>query len=248
MGKRDYYLKSPFAESQRNLNEICARIAALEKPTVQDFLGLFQLLKQYKQLRSVWPGNVLFCRIQALAEAPQDSDLGEFVLLLKHVLSAEPNAIKLLAGEAWWGLDYPVPEITFSGKVFCFICSFAFGSKEKCKEAVSYLGGGWVSHVDETTDYLIVGAKAREDFECYHNNYKNLDAAKQLKSQGGKCKIVLEEFWIRNLPTDRDFREKISGSSNYAGPALSFSITLDSDGNVETNVNTDRPWRPDGQK
>ncbi len=198
----------------------------------------------YKRRRSE---NILYCRLQPLAQNLRESDLGELFLLVKQIISTEPNAVELLRNETWLGLDLPVPRIIFSEMVFCFVCSFAFGSKERCKEAVSYLGGGWVWSVDEATDYVIVGAKGREDFVCRDNDFKNLETAKQSKSRGGKCKIVLEEHWIRALPTEPDFREKISGYNNFAGPALSFSIGVDGEGNIETDVSIDPLWRPDVQ-
>ncbi len=246
MAKRDYYLKSSLGESLGNFAEVCKSIVESERPTTEDFLKLFKLLKRDKELRSVWPGNILYWRIRPLAENIQDSDLGELVLLLKQIASSEPNAIDLLTGEKWLALNTPVPDIAFQGKVFCFLCSFAFGSKEKCKEAVSYLGGGWTWNADELTDYVIVGVKGRELF-VIDNDCKSLEAAKQMKADGGKCKIVLEEHWIRALPQEPDFLNKISGCNNYAGPKLSFSMGMDADGNVQTSTSTEPQWRPDVQ-
>lgn len=218
--------------------EACKNIVQKEHVVADDFERFFNLWRRNKVFRTLWPGNILYHRIRPLAECIQENDVPELVLLLKQILSLEPNSIELLKGEKWLELDSPVPRIEFSGKVFCFISSFAFDSKEKCAEAVSFLGGAWVDFVDEKTDYLIIGTKNRKHLIAEDQDFI-LNTAGAIKAKGGKCKVILEEYWIRELPQDSDFREKISGHTNYAGELAAFKITinLNNDGNPIFKMN-----------
>lgn len=59
--------------------------------------------------------------------------------------------------------DDPLPEITFKGKSFVFTEPFESGSRKDCFSAVEKLGAVGHQSVKASTDYLVIGSKAKRE-------------------------------------------------------------------------------------
>ena len=88
----------------------------------------------------------------------------------------------------------PLPNISVTGKCFCFTGQFEFGEKSKCKQAVEALGGSCTDNVTLETDVLVIGAKGSPTWA--HGNYGGkIEAAMLNQMRKGRPDIIPEAFW-----------------------------------------------------
>lgn len=101
------------------------------------------------------------------------------------------NAKELCVG----GVCAVDPEITISGKSFCFTGFSSRGKKSDFAVAVTSRGGAYEENVVVTLDYLIIGAEGNPAwaYTCYG---RKVEKAVQLRKAGHPLMIVHEnDFW-----------------------------------------------------
>lgn len=93
------------------------------------------------------------------------------------------------------GICATCPDITFSGKVFCFTGESYRAKRAELADTVIRLGGAFRSAVSAKTDYLVVGNAGNPcwAYACYG---RKIEEAVALRQAGAKVMIVNEtDFW-----------------------------------------------------
>ena len=90
--------------------------------------------------------------------------------------------------------DDPLPEVTFSGRTFCFTGEFEFGTRKQCQEAVLNRGGLVSKGITRSTDVLVIANDANPRWA--HGGYGNkIEEAMIFKLQHRKPSIIPELYW-----------------------------------------------------
>lgn len=93
------------------------------------------------------------------------------------------------------GICAVCPEITFTGKTFCFTGVSKKASRNEIAAVIENAGGIYNDRVTTDTDYLIVGAGGNPcwAYSCYG---RKVEKAMDIRKNGGKLIIVHEyDFW-----------------------------------------------------
>ena len=94
-----------------------------------------------------------------------------------------------------YNLTEPPPDIVFAHRVFVFTGKFLFGSRARCVEAATALGGIWDKDVSRRTDYLVIGSMGSRDWAQSESGLK-IQKAMHLAAKYGEIAIVTEEHWV----------------------------------------------------
>jgi NAD-dependent DNA ligase len=94
-------------------------------------------------------------------------------------------------------LDQPAPALSFSGRVYCFTGTFAFGQRKECEHAITNRGG-MAGGLSQKTDVLVIGAYATESWKHSAFGTKIMKAC-DWRDQGLPIAIVSEEHWTQHL-------------------------------------------------
>ena len=91
----------------------------------------------------------------------------------------------------------PPPDVSFSGRRFCFTGTFAFGSRNDCEKAVMQHGGA-VGSLTRQTQFLVIGAYATESW--IHSTYgRKIERAVEMRENGHPIAIIAESHWAGHL-------------------------------------------------
>ncbi|MER9910887.1 BRCT domain-containing protein [Mesorhizobium sp. M0050] len=88
----------------------------------------------------------------------------------------------------------PPPNLTFSGRVYCFTGTFNFGQRKYCEQAIADRGGSTGS-LTQKTEVLVIGAYATESWKHSSFGDKILKAT-AWRDQGSPISIVAESHWV----------------------------------------------------
>lgn len=127
------------------------------------------------------------------------ADTSEREELLQTLEAFSGNNIEL--GEASKSTTLPLcdpaPELSFSGKTYCFTGTFSFGGRRECELAITERGGSCGS-LTRKTDVLVVGIYATESWKHSAFGHKILKAS-EMRDTGIPISIVSEDHWVRHL-------------------------------------------------
>lgn len=107
----------------------------------------------------------------------------------------EPDFEALRKKYSVGGICAYCPEITFSGKIFCFTGESYRATRAELAAEVERLGGTFKNTVSKKTDYLIVGNAGNPcwAYSCYG---RKIEDAMAVRRDGGKVQIINEtDFW-----------------------------------------------------
>jgi hypothetical protein len=138
--------------------------------------------------------------------------LGKFweSLLVRHA-RLEPK-FRLYHGYA---LDFP-QKLAFSASNFSFTGKFRFGTRHKCRQAITAKGGTWTDSPTGSTDFLVIATNG----DNTSPNSTKVSSCMALKSKGYPCFSLAEEFWVAHLNESKKEIEAIT-----AAYAIANSIT-----------------------
>jgi NAD-dependent DNA ligase len=142
--------------------------------------------------------NALYSRV---AEMLSDgfADAAEREELLHTLNEFSGNDFEL--GEALKSTSLPLcdpaPQLTFSGRVYCFTGTFSYGRRPACEQAVLDRGGSCGS-LTRKTDVLVIGVYATESWKHSAFGHKIMKAA-DMRDSGVPISIVSESHWVRHL-------------------------------------------------
>ena len=93
-------------------------------------------------------------------------------------------------------LDHPAPNVTYTGKSFCFTGTFGFGSRAECEAFIDHKGGQPHPRITKKLNYLVIGAYATDAW--IHSNYgRKIEKAVEYRNDGVPIAIISEEHWIK---------------------------------------------------
>lgn len=138
----------------------------------------------------------LLAKVDAmLADGILDTEESLELLDLLHRFTGEPSIVGELAKASTLPVDYPVPNVTFEGKLFLFTGTCAFGTRKQCQEAVESLGGVIAKGVTKKLDYLVLGTYVTDSW--VHESYgRKIEKAMNYRSVGVPLSIITEEHWV----------------------------------------------------
>lgn len=94
-----------------------------------------------------------------------------------------------------YGTEEP-ETLTICGSTFCLTGAFITGTRDKCEQIITKLGGIPAKSVTKKLDYLVIGALASRDWIATSHGRK-IEKALFYREQGSPVTILSEEFWVK---------------------------------------------------
>lgn len=95
-------------------------------------------------------------------------------------------------------LNAPPPELVWSGRLFVFTGTMAYGPRKVCQQLVEERGGLIGGGVNKKTDYLVIGSVGNEQWR--HSSYGlKIMKAVEMRESGIPIAIVGENLWQQAL-------------------------------------------------
>jgi len=182
---------------------ICTGIMADKELSDEEIRFLDQWLQDNKEIATMWPGDVVYARVQevladgVITEDERDHLKETLTSLIDGTLRETPARPETPAATPVEG----TVTVEIPGRSFCFTGTFLFGTQAACERAVSRRGGIPLSEVQPELDYLIVGAMASEAWADM-NFARNLQQAADYQKEGRNIVVVGEEVWTKHLRPD----------------------------------------------
>lgn len=83
-----------------------------------------------------------------------------------------------------------------AGSTFCLTGAFITGTRDKCEQIITQLGGIPTSSITKKLNYLVIGALASRDWVASSHGRK-IEKALHYQTQGSPVKILTEETWVK---------------------------------------------------
>lgn len=124
-----------------------------------------------------------------------EEEVAELFSIL-HLISGEKSEVGELAKTTSLPIDFPMPNVEFTGKVFLLTGTFAYGSRKSCEQLIGSLGGVNSGGVTKKVNYLILGTYVTDSWA--HENFgRKIEQAIEYRSSGVPLAIVTEEHWLK---------------------------------------------------
>ncbi len=94
-----------------------------------------------------------------------------------------------------YGIEEP-DLLIIQGSTFCLTGAFITGTRNKCEQIISQLGGIPTSSITKKLDYLVIGALASRDWIAT-NHGRKIEKAMHYKEKGYPVTILNEETWAK---------------------------------------------------
>lgn len=199
--------KQQLKKSTENLLGICFGLIADRNINDQEVQMLSLWLSQHQCVTTVWPGNIIAQRVDAILEdgvitAAERQDLLETLQEIAGYEFDETGS----AAAAVTAIPYcDQADILLDGGLFCFTGRFVYGKREKCIQETKACGGGILSEVRTQLHYLVVGSIVEPTWA--HTSYgRKIEQAMQFNANGYDIKIISEQQWqqaLRDFHTDK---------------------------------------------
>lgn len=189
-------------KSAQVLMGICSGLIADGLLSDVEIAFLRTWLTEHAEATSVWPGDMIAARIEAImADGIITDDERTSLIELLQGLSGNEFAETGSASLAGPGVPYDdirFTEIDFDGYSFCFTGIFFFGTRAACEKALGALGGIPSSSVTGKLDFLVVGSGCNEQWA--NTTYgRKIEAAIERKVHNGKPSIISEKVWVEAM-------------------------------------------------
>ncbi|MDH4120123.1 MAG: GYF domain-containing protein [Deltaproteobacteria bacterium] len=188
---------------QRAVDElmgICKGIISDGVVTPEETRYLDRWLKANTKVSRVWPADAIGKRLgEILADGvvtPEEQE--DLLTLLNRITGDQPELSQVDQIAKRIPFDHPEPEVRFANSEFSLVGRFLFGTRMKCEEAIQNKGGRVVPHPERTTQYMVVGSLAIEEWLRKSGQHR-LDQVLDMKQQGLGPAIITEEHWCAHL-------------------------------------------------
>jgi NAD-dependent DNA ligase len=94
-----------------------------------------------------------------------------------------------------YGMDDP-DLLTVNGSRFCLTGAFLTGTRERCEQIVTQLGGIPAKSVTKDLDYLVIGSSSSRDWIATSHGRK-IEKAMHYREKGYPITILSEETWVK---------------------------------------------------
>lgn len=93
-------------------------------------------------------------------------------------------------------LDNPEPTLEWTGRMFLFTGTMAYGPRKACEALVVERGGSIAAGVNKKTHYLVTGSIGNEQW--LHSSYgTKIKKAVEIREAGANIAIISEAHWQR---------------------------------------------------
>lgn len=170
--------------------------------SVAETEGMRNWLRNNPRAAAAWPASVISDRIQKIFADGHvtEEERRELADLLNKVTGGDPVG-PIESKSSRLPLDAPQPDLVFREKVFVMTGTFAYGTRDRCEQAVVAKGGECGSSVTLKTHYVVLGTMCTESWA--HSSYgRKIERALQLRQVQPKKKricIISEEHWAKFL-------------------------------------------------
>jgi NAD-dependent DNA ligase len=150
-------------------------------------------------IATAWRGDVVYARVKAaLADGViSEAERSHLVDTLQELLGGTLDELAASTHVTSLAFD-EVPEIEFSGSVFCLTGDFVFGPRNVCEATIEKRGGAVASSVTKKLRYLVVGGLGSAEWK--HGSFgTKLEKAMNYKRDGVGIFIVHEDQWASSL-------------------------------------------------
>ncbi|ARU88439.1 BRCT domain-containing protein [Pseudomonas sp. M30-35] len=143
--------------------------------------------------------NLLYQRLGLMLQdgALDDDEAADLLSILRKfggLELAKANAKPTFAASNDLPLCSPAPALEWSGRVFVFTGTMAFGPRKECQKLVEERGGLIGGGVNKKTHYLVIGSVGNEQWR--HSSYGlKIMRAVELREAGVPIAIVSEGSW-----------------------------------------------------
>lgn len=175
---------------------LCKGLTADNVVVYEEAVFLKNWLDKHRQSASVWPGNLIYGRLQEmLADGIlNENEKAELLNILKSFSGDQPLEDLEIERSSKLPLNNPPPEISFPGKSFCLTGTFIFGSRKECQFEIVKHGGIIAERVTKQLDYLIVGFFSSEGW--IHSIWgTKVQKAMDYRDSGLPIAIIGEKHW-----------------------------------------------------
>lgn len=159
---------------------------------------LYAWMKANRDISNEWPASVLYQQIEAafidgVLTSDEQRELLRTLMELTGGITPQQGTNSTVTDLP---LDRPAPPIQFAGRSFALTGEFYTGRRADIIEVIEALGGGVLSAVLKTTDYLVIGARGSENWR--HASFgSKIAAAMKWREKGCEIVIVGEAHWVR---------------------------------------------------
>lgn len=157
-------------------------------------------LRAHAEIRTQWPGDVLFRRVEkALVDGcVSESERGDLMQLFRKLSRGDVKTLDGTQLSTILPIDVPPPTLVFRNHVFVLSGTFAFGPRKECERYTEEAGGRCESAVTKRTHYLVIGTFVSRDWA--HSIYgRKIERAIDLKTEGSLLAIVSEDHWAASM-------------------------------------------------
>lgn len=146
--------------------------------------------------------NILFQRLELMLKDNllDPEEAADLLSMLRQFGGLEMAKAKSSSYAAPNDLPFnqPAPELEWSGRLFVFTGTMAYGPRKDCQALVEEKGGLIGGSVSKKTHYLIVGSIGNEQWR--HSSYGlKIMKAVELRDSGCPIAILGEDHWQRAL-------------------------------------------------
>ncbi len=191
---------SAATSDMQRLHGLLAGIAADRVVTAEELGGLRGWLADHDQLKGLWPYDEIDAVVlKVLDDGVVDEEEHRFLLHFCAEFLAEYPSLLLedLASDdlVRCGVCAACPEISFTGRVFCFTGQGSRHTRAELAAMATQLGATAVANIKKGVDYLVVGSAGSEcwAFSCYG---RKVEAAMTRRRQGDAIAIVHEYDYL----------------------------------------------------
>lgn len=160
---------------------------------------LQQWLANHTTIRTVWPGDVIYQRVQAvMADGIVTEE--ERAHLADTLQSLVGGTLKQLADETHVTqlLPFETPQIGFASSTFCLTGNFVFAPRKVCENTITMRGGSVKSSPSNKLNFLVIGGLGSPEWK--HGSFgTKIEAAMRMKREGAAIAIVHEDHWASSL-------------------------------------------------
>lgn len=191
------------AIKDRHIDEligICRGITIDDDISQNEAKFLMGWLNDYRKFADQYPFNILYNRLsEMLEDGVLDKDEERELLEIIYSLTGENKGDVPISNKSTsLPLTLPEPNVIIEGSGFVFTGVFTIGTRKKCEEIVTDLGGEMHKTVKKDTDYLVIGDIGSEHW-VHSTHGRKIEKAIAYQDNGTDIKIISEHTWIKYI-------------------------------------------------
>lgn len=179
---------------------ICRGILADDRIVKPEANFLMSWLNDHRSYVNQYPFNILYKRLdEMLADGILDNEEEvELIEILKSFTGDNKTDVPITNKSTSLPLTTPEPKVIIESSGFVFTGVFTVGTRKKCEEIITELGGEMHKTIKKTTNYLVIGDIGSDHW--IHSSYgRKIEKAIDYQDKGVDIKIISEHTWIKYI-------------------------------------------------